>query len=396
MLLELSKSCTLGCSHCMNSSLPTKEFISTENIKIFSNIIKDLYIPFITISGSGEITDHPEFYKIIKYLITENPGKMFIISTNGMFFNDPQKLEHILELTQIFNILSVQINTDKRFYPEYQYALIKQKSIEFEKVSKFFFCIDGIGAIIPHGRAKKLNYITLSKHLACANIYLIAKQLVELDLTDNTKMHKYILQNKLDSFNKKIINFLNSNFLFLEQSRKMDNDTYNSLLNDIANNFANQSAFFKDMIKDYTILIINFIRNYNIKNKQFDSDFIEYISEQRQLIINSSMEKWILNINPSISERKLTKFEQLLNIFQFSFYNNALAGLCKPSIDIDLNIRAGESLGCNPLGNLKEHSLNDIMDKIINESNLKENYPCNNCKNVINLPDDAYNKIFNL
>ena len=87
MLLHLTSKCDLECTHCMNSSNSNGINMNWNNLKLFNSIIKDLYLPMISISGSGEFTTHPEFYEMCKYLIEENPNKLSLIVFSLCLYN---------------------------------------------------------------------------------------------------------------------------------------------------------------------------------------------------------------------------------------------------------------------------------------------------------------------
>jgi len=107
--VELNGSCSLDCLFCYRKSLESVHgHMETETFKTLLSSLKEIGNRYtISLTGSGEPLDHPNFYTIAEMAILEELAERVIIETNGIsadqnFRNFFKKYRH--KLTVIFNI----------------------------------------------------------------------------------------------------------------------------------------------------------------------------------------------------------------------------------------------------------------------------------------------------
>ncbi len=82
--IELTNKCNLRCRYCFQNSSPSKKDFFSDPILLLS-FLKDIDVKCIELSG-GEPTLHPEFFKIINYIISNFENYSLI--TNGSLLSD--------------------------------------------------------------------------------------------------------------------------------------------------------------------------------------------------------------------------------------------------------------------------------------------------------------------
>lgn len=182
MLIKITESCSMGCSHCMNDAKPCDRHMSTETVDRMMDFLinNDIYTDLI-ISG-GEPTEHPQFTDIIKTIInrlkTDSKScdalKLVTITTNGLWCETHyDETKQILDMNSDKIVIAFQVSNDSRYYP---------KRIDLNNpVYKLFgmiMCIDNdcVQQIYPQGRAR--NFTSWQSNCSkCFNIRSITKQL---------------------------------------------------------------------------------------------------------------------------------------------------------------------------------------------------------------------------
>lgn len=185
MLLKITEKCSMGCSHCMNDAKPTGKHMSFDTLTdSIDFILKRTYCSNIIVTG-GEPTEHPEFEKFIKEIISrckdfcnsnlhKNRIIAITITTNGFWIIDNQeKAKEIVNMSNNNVIVVWQISTDRRYYPK---RLDVTKRIFREK--GFYLCDDCVVSILPLGRARSNNIsYNNRKSSSCYNIRAITHQI---------------------------------------------------------------------------------------------------------------------------------------------------------------------------------------------------------------------------
>ena len=137
--------CNEKCTHCMVNALPdglhmksatfakALDFGLLNKLKIFS------------ISG-GEPTLHPEFFKLMHFMFTiiKNKEVGVLLESNGWWIEDKKMCERISKLLDHPQVLGMQISTNKKYYPNYEWTMSHRE--DYEKLhSKIKFTADWQG-----------------------------------------------------------------------------------------------------------------------------------------------------------------------------------------------------------------------------------------------------------
>ena len=139
MLIRITNSCHMGCSHCFINATPHGDDMTEETFVAALRLTRRLGDPTLMISG-GEPTDHPEIVRFIE-LAQQYSGYVLLLS-NGMWLHDPafdDRRERILEL-----VTGVQVTNDPRYYPRAVARFVHPK-VMWETTLR---------QISPHGRAR--------------------------------------------------------------------------------------------------------------------------------------------------------------------------------------------------------------------------------------------------
>jgi organic radical activating enzyme len=109
------------------------------------------------------------------------------------------------------------------------------------------------------------------------------------------------------------------------------------------------------------------------------------IINHKQIIEASSRKPSCIDLYLLVKQMPPTSLKNIINYLQIhTRYNN-----CKPHIDINGNILAGESNSCYKIGHIKERTT-IIMNRIL------KGKPCNQCGLVKNLPNEAIRILSNI
>lgn len=171
MLLKITESCHMGCSHCLDDAKPCENHMT---FRVFQDAIS-FFNQFggieLIISG-GEPTDNPDCLDMLKYALERSHGSTgtgvchITLATNGMNIAKSHDMQSyiMLLMDRYHDKLSVQVTHVDQYYPQ-----------EVDFSSNFFKCkgvviCREIEAMYPIGRARDNNLPWQSKCSKCFNI----------------------------------------------------------------------------------------------------------------------------------------------------------------------------------------------------------------------------------
>lgn len=119
MLVKVTNKCGMGCSHCMEDSVPKGEHMTEETflqaLEFTKMAERSAWLkgctPTILLSG-GECTEHPDIVKFVETVVKQ--GFLTVLISNGLFLSNLELRESLLRPD--WPIL-VQVTNDPRFYP---------------------------------------------------------------------------------------------------------------------------------------------------------------------------------------------------------------------------------------------------------------------------------------
>lgn len=135
MLIEITNKCNEKCTHCMVNAFPNgSDMEESVFLKSVNFAVNNSHV--ISISG-GDPFLHPEFFKFMRYLITKvNSAKHsvgIVIESNGWWITDGKIVERIKKLVSNKNIFGIQISTNKKYYPNYEFTMSHKD--DYSKIS---------------------------------------------------------------------------------------------------------------------------------------------------------------------------------------------------------------------------------------------------------------------
>ena len=177
MLLSITESCHMGCSHCMDDAKPCDRHMSKETFKDAIEFFNKFGGMELIITG-GEPTDHPDWLPFLYYALRNAKGSMYnnahiTLITNAMNIAGKRDIQtYLLSLMDMYRLehgaskLSIQVTHVDKYYPQ-----------EVDLSEPFFnttiICRE-IEAMYPMGRAKTNNLPWKSKCSKCFNIRSLA------------------------------------------------------------------------------------------------------------------------------------------------------------------------------------------------------------------------------
>lgn len=178
MLIKITESCSMGCSHCMNDAKPCDRHMTLETANsVMDFIITNDMCHHMLITG-GEPTEHPQFMDVMKTIINrlnESKRKMIItITTNGVWCETHyDEVKELLDMNSSNLFISFQVSNDSRYYPK----RLDLNNPVF-KLDKMVMCIDEdcVQQIYPQGRARNFKDWN-AKCSKCFNTRSVTKQL---------------------------------------------------------------------------------------------------------------------------------------------------------------------------------------------------------------------------
>ena len=172
MLIKITEHCSMGCSHCMNNSLPNNKHMSIDVFIDAINFVINNEQDICFISG-GEPTEHPLFLQMLDKCLNEDRFKVVVVTTNGKWLED--KYDLVNDYYNKYNNnpsykLIWQVTNDPKYYP---YTL--NFNLPAFKVPNVV-TVNEINNIYPQGRAleNKLKYT--AKGSKCFNVRALSKQ----------------------------------------------------------------------------------------------------------------------------------------------------------------------------------------------------------------------------
>ena len=115
MLIRITNSCRMGCSHCMIDSTPSGTHMNPD---VYGEALEftSKYDPSLIFLSGGEPTDHPQFLDYLqqaKWYMSKGKVLYVLVASNGMFLENESYTQEILKIGVPF-----QITNDPRFYPK--------------------------------------------------------------------------------------------------------------------------------------------------------------------------------------------------------------------------------------------------------------------------------------
>lgn len=165
MVLKITDSCDMGCSHCLSDCKPTNNFMSWETLKIVDAFIS-IIDPLCLIISGGEPLMHPEFEAILNYIYGEFSCLAITIATNGEWLLAHK--DDAIRMYERYPHVMWQISNDSRFYPR----KIDLKNDLWKNRDRYILTIndDCVQKVYPLGRAEKNGLGEEFKCSQCFNI----------------------------------------------------------------------------------------------------------------------------------------------------------------------------------------------------------------------------------
>ena len=183
MLIKITKSCSNGCTHCLNDSKLCDEHMTLDTFKdVLRFCLKYDNDKFGNLITGGEPTEHPQFLKFIDTYYSIYPlNNICTITTNGHWILNHQ--EETLDLLNKYPFLFFQVTYDSRYYPK---KLDTTKRILRHPRICGQTGVCTVEHIYPQGRAL-INRIPASSaynNPKCGNLKLIAAQSSNYELKE--------------------------------------------------------------------------------------------------------------------------------------------------------------------------------------------------------------------
>lgn len=121
MLILLTNKCREVCTHCMECSTPDGLDYKPELINPLYRYLRQLDPTHIHISG-GEFTLAKDWFEITLHLVQSFPRHIFSFGSNGWWIEDENIRYKIQSLCLEKNVVSVQISTHHKYYPNYNFT----------------------------------------------------------------------------------------------------------------------------------------------------------------------------------------------------------------------------------------------------------------------------------
>lgn len=116
MLIKITQSCSMGCSHCCNDAVLCDRHMTMETfIDVLNFINKNDTYSIQDMFAGGEPFENPLLWNFVDKYFEMIHGKMLIIATNGLYMQKHQ--EEVAEKLEKYKFLSFQVTNDTRYYP---------------------------------------------------------------------------------------------------------------------------------------------------------------------------------------------------------------------------------------------------------------------------------------
>lgn len=170
MIISITESCHMGCSHCMDDAKPCEKHMSMRTFQDAISFFNQFGGLECLITG-GEPTDNPEWLKMLEYALQHVHGSTgtgiahITLATNAMnIANDRDVQYYLLHLMERHRNFSIQVTHVDQYYP-----IHVDLSQDFFKCDRVVVCTK-IEAMYPLGRARDNNLPWKSKCCKCFNI----------------------------------------------------------------------------------------------------------------------------------------------------------------------------------------------------------------------------------
>jgi hypothetical protein len=181
MLLKITESCHMGCTHCLDDAKPSNNHMT---FRVFQDAIS-FFNQFggveLIISG-GEPTENPLWLEMLEYALKRCHGSTgtgichITLATNGMNISNSRDIQSMLILLMDrYNNLSIQVTHVDQYYPQEV-----DLSSSFFKCERVVVCTE-IEGMYPIGRARDNNLPWQSKCSKCFNIRSSVRNLEDLN-----------------------------------------------------------------------------------------------------------------------------------------------------------------------------------------------------------------------
>lgn len=172
MLIKITQSCSMGCTHCCNNALPCDKHMTMDTFKSALNFISKYDCNLMDALAGGEPFEHPQIWELIDEYFKTFSERILTVATNGLYLQNNQELVHNKILQ--YPLLFFQVTNDARFYPtkiDLTKRIFRNKNV--------LICTE-INHVYPKGRAL-INHSDImgqkNKCPTCFNVKLMALQM---------------------------------------------------------------------------------------------------------------------------------------------------------------------------------------------------------------------------
>lgn len=120
MLIKVTNRCGMGCSHCLEKSVPSEPHMDLDTFDRaleftwrIERLARERFGYALVLLSGGECTEHPDIVTLIERTISRGFTPMLI--SNGTFLENETLKKELLHPR--FEKVLIQITNDKRFYP---------------------------------------------------------------------------------------------------------------------------------------------------------------------------------------------------------------------------------------------------------------------------------------
>lgn len=180
MLISITESCHMGCTHCMDDAKPSDNHMSYQVFRDAVDFFNEHGNIEFVITG-GEPTDHPKFWDFLIYAANNVKGNVhkahITVTTNAMnLVHNSDAFNKIQSLYDTFDCkITFQVTSVDEYYP------IKiDLNDDIFNLPNVILCQE-IEAMYPMGRARDNNLEYNSKGSKCFNIRSLTRDMKSLD-----------------------------------------------------------------------------------------------------------------------------------------------------------------------------------------------------------------------
>lgn len=170
MMIKITESCSMGCSHCMNDAQPCSAHMKRDTYNDALNFVIKYASGIVLITG-GEPTEHPQFEQFLEMALEDSRIRQVTVTTNGVWLQTHEHYARMIEGLYGPRRCFWQVTSDKRYYP----TLIDLENPVFG-LESMVIC-EEVPKIYPQGRAKTNNLPWEAKASKCFNARSITRQL---------------------------------------------------------------------------------------------------------------------------------------------------------------------------------------------------------------------------